>query len=215
MVPAQCLERVVKVLVPGGQGTGFVVPEIGAEWLVTARHVVENVDPSNIQLEWHGSTLTTTLVPLAQASPGADVQVYKIDLELWTGLPLTPSADNVIFSQDLYFLGYPYGLGIRSSGVTQYPFVKKGILSASDVEIAGVRIWMIDGINNPGFSGGPVVFQNSGTSTWQVLGVVSGYRTEHVAIAGGSGTVPTNTGIIVAYDIKHAIDAIELDGSSR
>src|SRR6476659_1379692 len=44
---------------------------------------------------------------------------------------------------------------------------------------------------------------------WHVLGVVSAYITQAIAVTGGAGVVPTNYGIVVVYDIKHAIDAID------
>jgi hypothetical protein len=40
------------------------------------------------------------------------------------------------------------------------------------------------------------------------MGIVSGYLTEPVAV-GNAGTVPTNTGLVIGYDIKHALDSIE------
>ena len=57
----------------------------------------------------------------------------------------------------------------------------------------------------------PVVFnQGRGIGTiWHVLGVVSAYITQAIAVTGGAGVVPTNSGIVVVYDIKHAIDAID------
>ena len=54
-------------------------------------------------------------------------------------------------------------------------------------------------------------------SNWQVLGVVSAYVQHPIAVevAGGALpgntglTVPSNAGLVVVYDIKHAIDAMD------
>jgi hypothetical protein len=90
------------------------------------------------------------------------------------------------------------------------PFVKRGVASAR-AEINGVHVWLVDGHNNPGFSGGPDVFnQGGGIGTiWHVLRVVSAYVTQAIAVTGGDGEVSTNSGIIVVYDIKHAIEAVD------
>ena len=38
----------------------------------------------------------------------------------------------------------------------------------------------------------------------------SGYVTQPVAVDGGAGEVPTNSGIVVVYDIQHALQAIDV-----
>ncbi|MGI9016641.1 MAG: hypothetical protein ACR2HR_05975 [Euzebya sp.] len=145
---------------------------------------------------------------MASQQPGADIAVFSLDAEVVPNLDLHPSSDGAVFSQDAYLLGFPYGLGLRTSGIT-YPFVKKAIVSAFDHEVAGVVLWFFDGINNPGFSGGPVVFNKAGTTEWHVAAIISGYRTELVAVNGSAGRVPINTGIIVRYDVCHAVAAID------
>lgn len=208
MVPAQCYERVVRLNVPGGHGSGFTINRHGRQWLITAQHVVEGVAPADIEVIRRDGRVDVSLEPVAAQEPGADVAVFLLGEEVTPDLSLFASSDGAVFSQDAYFLGFPYGLGLRTSGIT-YPFVKKAIVSSFDREVAGVILWFFDGINNPGFSGGPVVFNRSGTNDWHVAAVVSGYRTERVAVHGGSGEVPINTGIIVGYDICHAVAAMD------
>lgn len=141
--------------------------------------------------------------------PGADIAVFSLgDHKMVRDeLTLNPTSDGIILSQDVYFMGYPLTDRVPLSGTL--PFVKRGIASAR-AERGGVHIWWVDGMNNPGFSGGPVVFDQGGYGAlWNVLGVVSAYITQTVAVAGGAGHVPTNSGIIVVYDIRHATDAID------
>ena len=151
---------------------------------------------------------------LALTSPGADVAVFSLDDTKLVdeSMTLTPSAEGIALSQGVFFLGYP--LPDRVPLGSTLPFVKQGILSQNAL-IGGVNVWWIDGMNNPGFSGGPVVFNRGGVGNvnWQVMGIVTGYVTQEIAVAGGlpglAGLVPTNSGIIMAYDIKHATDAID------
>ncbi len=71
----------------------------------------------------------------------------------------------------------------------------------------------MDGQNNPGFSGGPVVFSGPSNKDYKVAGVISGYRVVHEPIYQGEKkldlTYEYNTGIILAYGIKHAVDLIK------
>ena len=70
----------------------------------------------------------------------------------------------------------------------------------------------LDGHNNPGFSGGPVVFKEPNKNEFKVALVISGYRYTHEPIFIGDQQVPLayhyNTGIIVSYGVKHAVDVI-------
>jgi hypothetical protein len=158
---------------------------------------------------------------------------------------------------DCEFLGYPYGSGWRAnipvytvnkgsetsapgSGATLSsrtigwawsPFVKRCTLSASMVQ-NGITVFVLDGINNLGFSGGPVV-TGKGTSL-DVFAVVSGFHAEPLEVlpAPEPGqayispippppplpgqkskqqsrqVVESNSGLILAYDITPAIKAI-------
>ena len=65
-----------------------------------------------------------------------------------------------MLSQDVYFLGFPYDLTNDGGTINRnfpIPLIKKGILSA--IQVGEVKTLLLDGHNNPGFSGGPVVCQ--------------------------------------------------------
>ena len=93
------------------------------------------------------------------------------------------------------------------------PLVKKGIVSMFDGNII-----LLDGHNNPGFSGGPVVFHpNSHSNDLSVAGVIAGYRFDREPVYKNQeqeqkgkplGYYKANTGIIVTYEIRHALELI-------
>ena len=57
------------------------------------------------------------------------------------------------------------------------PYVKHCTVSAFSLGEAGdKKIWVLDGINNPGFSGGPVMFATGPQQ--KIFAVVSGYILE-------------------------------------
>ena len=109
-------------------------------------------------------------------------------------------------AEEVYFLGFPYGLwfdvGELNAGFPM-PLVKRATVSAMYTESG----WMLlDGHNNPGFSGGPVVRRWNGREQ-VVVGVVSGYRSETSRVVDGSGnpgpySYVMNTGIVVVYDSR-------------
>ena len=111
-------------------------------------------------------------------------------------------------------MGFPYGLATEAGQMNDgfpIPFVKKGILSAMTLED---HIIFLDGHNNPGFSGGPVVYQTPGDTRneMRVGGVISGYigAPEPVYDAQGKPILnyQANTGIVKAYSISCATDLI-------
>ena len=70
---------------------------------------------------------------------------------------------------------------------------------------------LLDGHNNPGFSGGPVCFSTPTQDLMTIAGVISGYRYHKKAIIDENDNPQPhywkeNTGIIYAYSIKHAVD---------
>jgi hypothetical protein len=209
MIVSQCYERTLKLVVPNGHGTAFTITRHGRQWLITAQHIVEGFPSTSLSVVVRGVPVVVTLTPIPLGKPGVDIAVFHLDHAITPELDLRPTSEGLVYSQDVYFLGYPYDLGIRSGGVTVLPFVKKAIISASESLADGSMVWYLDGINNVGFSGGPVVFNRQGSSDWHVVAVVHGYRFEDIPVKGAPGSVPMNTGIIVSYDIRHAVDAID------
>jgi hypothetical protein len=135
---------------------------------------------------------------------------------LTTGfLPLPPTIDGLAWSQQIFFLGYPYGLATQIKGSDpgdRIAFVKSGIWSAT-ATVDGVDLIYIDGHNNPGFSGGPVIGFKPGATEAQVFGVISGYRLEHQPLYAGTTeiseiTAVANSGIVIATSINHVLHAL-------
>jgi hypothetical protein len=72
---------------------------------------------------------------------------------------------------------------------------------------------LLDGHNNPGFSGGPVVYSQPGQlAAVRVAGVISGYKfvwdRVYIENQETESAVKYNTGIVIAYSIDYAVDLI-------
>ena len=96
------------------------------------------------------------------------------------------------------------------------PLVKHGIITY----IAGPPgdPFLVDGINNPGFSGGPVVRVDN-PSKPAVIGLVSAYKVAQEPVYREQTktdlTVQANTGLVVAFGVEYALEAIKKDQTSR
>ncbi len=118
--------------------------------------------------------------------------------------------------QDSYFLGFPFNLvfktGMEINKHFPIPWCKKGIISACIIDdpTDGTMIFL-DGQNNPGFSGGPIVIVDLDRKS-RIIGVVSGYINDsEKKIPTPMGDLHTleNSGIVKAYSINHAIEIIK------
>ena len=220
MVQAEIFCRVIRILHGNCSGTAFTIESHGQQFLVTAKHLFEGA----------GFPASTTINALIETEykpfdvdvrypkePKADIAVMKLK----TAQFLTPVYENVnsteglVYGQDVFFVGFPYEydsiLGMFPGGKMPIPFVKKACMSAILQDGAGTIL--LDGINNPGFSGSPVCYKKIGSreKTMRILGVVSGYRFNAQPLFDQHGNqtnffVKENTGIIIVSDIKHAIE---------
>jgi hypothetical protein len=215
--------RTFKVQFTGGAASCFVINHRDRQWLITAKHVADAaVKNGAAALTLTGENgldveLSGKLVHVPLVEQGPDVVVFDLGGRkiVRDDMTLVPSADGVTLSQEVFFLGYPLTGTLPLMG--RLPAVRRGIVSQR-ANLNGVTAWIIDGHNLPGFSGGPLVFAEAGGigSTWHVLGVVSAYWQHRidVEISGAAAqgklglTVPTNAGLVIVYDIKHAVDAI-------
>lgn len=215
LIPDLAVRRTLKLQDSAGKllGSCFTINRRDRQWLVTAQHVVDIVaDPyEDLRVITQAGEELGELDQVNLTAPGPDIAVFDLNGRVVTPDFLLPPADpeHFFLSQDAYFLGYPYGLSVQVVGEV-YPFVKKGIISG--YQMGGATDFVaLDGINNPGFSGGPIVIKrlNTPEEDWRVLAVVHGFRYDNVPVDGGKGTVKTNTGIVVGYGIRHAIEAID------
>ena len=86
-------------------------------------------------------------------------------------------------------------------------------MSAVDWTNPDAVVLYIDGFNNPGFSGGPIVFENLNSHTLEIIGVVKGYKEDTAKVLVNGKHLDTellvNSGILIGYSIEHALQAID------
>jgi hypothetical protein len=235
-----------------GRGSIFSIDVDQREYWITAKHLLNGRLHPPYGVIGAKSIALKILNPIGEGEqwlpetfsvidPGDDIDIVVLAPAtpiLSNPIPsLATGADQLFLGEDCEFLGFPYGGGWRAGTSLQsfwMPFVKHCTVSAFWGNSFGIKkVWVLDGINNEGFSGGPVIF---GTSPQQrIFAVVSGYYTEPVEVvpfdsaklnhekkyhdepssqpandnAHGREKVNVNSGFIVAFDISYAIDAIK------
>jgi hypothetical protein len=236
------LTRVLMVESQYERGTTFSLDVDQREYWITAKHILTGAEHPP-----YGSVTSksASLRILDPSSPGEkwlainfSVIETEKDVDIVALAPPQPLLDDPLPSVpgdsggaflggDCEFLGFPYGGGWRATftdGKSFWmPFVKHCTVSAMTHE--DKRIWVLDGINNAGFSGGPVIFRTGPEQ--KIMAVVSGYHTEPTEVipsapdksapkspktkkpaAQPKETVNLNSGFIITFDISYAIDAI-------
>lgn len=199
------------------RGTAFTVDRAGRQYLVTARHVVEGVEPGETIAVWHDGrwrALEVSIVGIGQGD--VDVAVFSARFQISPTFPLEPDS-RLTYGQQAYFLGFPHGAhggGAEINGGLPIPFVKSGIISA--FTFGDVRRVYIDAHVNRGFSGGPVVYhplQPTDPNELRVAGVVTDSVIENTAIHDANGNhvanVSDNAGLVVAAGIEHVSELID------
>jgi S1-C subfamily serine protease len=198
-------------------GTAFTIDVSGHEYLITARHLLPP-DGKTVDVKIFRDKAWTTLAAevVGRCRGEIDIAVLRVVPRLTSlEFSVTASMADITLGHDVYFLGFPYKMSgdIGSfMGGLPCPFAKKGTLSL--LTPGSPQLLYVDAINNEGFSGGPLFFYPQGKPLeLRIAAVVSKFKVEFEAVLDERGEatqmrVPYNTGFLVAYGIKHAIDLI-------
>ncbi|WP_338524778.1 serine protease [Pseudomonas batumici] len=198
-------------------GTAFTIEVDDAEYLVTARHLLNSNDGEPIIRIFRENAWLEVKTKLVGHGRGEiDISILQLSTRLTdVEFVVTPSIGEIVLGQDVYFLGFPYKMwgdvGSLMDGLP-CPFAKKGTLSS--ISVTKPQVMYVDAINNEGFSGGPLFFYPAGKpNELRIAGVVSKFRVEHEVVLDEEGnptqmTVPYNTGFLVAYSINHVLEII-------
>lgn len=216
MIPQSALQRTFFIKYGSATGTCFTLDVDTRQYLITARHVVEGIaDTDSIEL-FHNNAWRLIDCELAGIGrDDADVAVLSLPEQLSSDHHLPADDKNYFLGQDAYFLGFPYGLRAEIGAPNKdypIPFAKKCIISSFSTDSNGVKHIYLDGHNNPGFSGGPVIYSSPNQHDFRVAAVISGFRFENEPIYIGAKQTALayryNTGIIVSYGIRHVVEII-------
>jgi len=215
-VPNEILQRTRFIRVGDEGSTAFCVDYHGKIYLVTARHVVAGVPQIGATIQvwdqesWKDYKTVRTLFP---ESEDVDIAVFETTETIKEPYQVTLATEGgPTMGQQLWFLGYPWGLRSRFGNGQAIPFIKRGTMSAIDGTNPKSVVVYIDGFNNPGFSGGPILYWDFSSHTYKILGVVKGYKEDTAKVLVNGVHTDTqllvNSGILIGYSSQHILEAI-------
>ncbi len=215
MVTADVIQRTFHIKYNDAVATCFTIDVDNKQYIVTAKHVIEGFpDFGVIELFKDSVWIELPAKLVGHCSGSIDISVLALDRQISPSFPLEPTSSGLAYGQDVYFLGFPHmmrGEAYADNNGFPFPFVKKAIVSWIAYE-NGIQTCYLDGHNNPGFSGGPVVFERYGEEGLKVCAVISAYRYSRDPVYQGENAIPyevrSNTGIIISYGIQHAVALI-------
>ncbi|MDD3923286.1 MAG: hypothetical protein PHY39_07160 [Endomicrobiaceae bacterium] len=203
-ITTNIIQRVLFVKYGSSIASSFTIEIDDRQYLISAKHVFPKIKSEDIiQIFKDGAWKNLKVEPIFCEDKEIDIVAFNLP----NNKIITPKhkIDNGIggvkYAQDAFFLGYPYGLHSDSGEINNnypFPFIKKCIISAIEKKII-----YLDGHNNRGFSGGPVVILKNDTSNdLQIIGVVNSFINDTV-------NKEENSGLFVASIINPIIDAIK------
>ncbi|WP_157495920.1 serine protease [Flavobacterium sp. WG21] len=215
MITTHIISRTNQIKYNASVGTSFIFDYKNKQYFITAKHVVNNLKNNDFVELFYNKQWNKYLIKLVGHSANSDITVFSIPDFLDKSDGIKANSNEMVYSQETFFLGYPYGMqNIISNFNSEFPvpFVKKGILSNIFIE-KNFKILFLDGINNPGFSGGPIIYYNKKNNEFFLGGIISGYKPEIQNATQKNMEIDiqysTNTGIIIGYGIEEALKLIE------
>lgn len=195
-----------------------MIQQKGAYYLVTAKHVVDTPSPEDLFIYNNTGQVKLEATKYLHTNKGIDVAVFKLHKITAPGGALEISSPKVVFGDGGFFFGYPYEIRTLANndinGGFPMALVKRAGMSGQIMK-DGILTFLLDGINNTGFSGGPVVFADPDTRKLEVVGVISSYRFEPANVVNtkderyNDAFYKMNTGIIYAIGIIHVQEIID------
>ena len=189
-----------------GTGTCFTIDVDKCRYIVTAKHLVEEIGNDDyIEIQQNNRWTRTKVKVVGYGNSPEDLAVLAPQ-SIFGDSRSFRVATTVAHTEEVYFLGYPYQFSFKaddSNDGFNAPYVKRAMVSAAD---SGSGELYLDGINNPGFSGGPVVRR------WDkveqiVVGIISAYHPEESRVSDiygkrGPYKYKVNSGIIYAISLR-------------
>jgi hypothetical protein len=192
-IPSNVLLRTFLIEVGQEAGTGFTIDIDGRQYLITAKHMVAGDSAEvNVRIKTKAGWGEEDMRVLRCDDP-VDVAVLVPRHQLTVTYPLLADTRGLILGQDAFYFGFPRGVDYAVT-YENMPTVFGLVRRATIAQLSGpigksAQKILLDGFNNKGFSGSPLVFQNNGE--WKVAGVISGYLPEYQPVG---KTVPLTEG---------------------
>ena len=218
----EILDKVFKISLDTfrSSATGFIVEDNGELFMVTAKHIFPktHLSGSKIRIYVKDDSIWNYMdgTLFHHSNNKIDISIIRIYEGEKTIIKnkFNLTIESLIYGDEGYILGFPFSMSTPIlNREFPLPLIKR-VINSGTIKDKGAQVIFLDGHNNPGFSGGPIVFKNhlkKGGHIWQIVGVVSGYvpQTNHLNSQIGVLKYQENSGIIIGYGSDHIGEIIK------
>lgn len=214
-------QSVFKIKCGKSIGTAFFLDHKKKSYLISAKHIFpdkKSGDSISLQILKDGKWIVYRGVVFFHSIPEIDISVILPQDQDLMNSPYNLLELETPLGSEGFFLGFPYNYLSHDKGNINdgfpFPLIKKAVSSGVYHE-ENYHIVILDGHNNPGFSGGPVIFKNRikehGEVEWRLDSVISAYVSQNNKIITPSGDLEyhENSGLIIAYPKIYLKEIIE------
>ena len=101
-------------------GTCFTIDVDSRQYLVTAKHVLSNIAAVDVvEVQNAGAWHSLPVAVVGTCPDPIDIIVLALKQQLSPTHPLPSDSNGIYFGQDIYFVGFPFGLGAGSAKLTR------------------------------------------------------------------------------------------------
>ncbi len=216
MITANIIQRVFRISHKGRTASAYTIEKNENQYLISASHVFEgSPEIPSVAIYQDGKWKDIHIQTVYNSRDVGDTIVFKLPYDISPRHKISLGTEKITLGTWAYFLGFPFGITNPDKGINNnfpIPFIKAGLISGLNFEREGLITVFLDGHNNKGFSGGPVVWINpQNREEIQIIGTVSSYLTEspiHTQTLDGIKDYGTNAGIIETFWIKNILNLI-------
>ena len=178
------VQFVFNIMYNNSTGTAFLYAVPGGTVLITAAHVIRGMAAGDRLFMLHENIWRPFDISAVAIDPqGRDIAAFTSSGFFMKGHTSTYPKGDLSLGCRVNFLGFPHGLAGNYPGQGfATPLVRTAFFSGVTL-VDGYPMMILDGFNNPGFSGGPV-FGPDGTGNIAMLGLISSYRYERKSQSG-------------------------------
>jgi len=227
-LPSIYLETTFNIQYDGDIATAFTGLYKDSFYLITANHLFKKTDRNiNFKIfsgkDWIKQSGKVYFYKDTMADIAVIVTHFTDNSKLYVNLEMDDS-QNTPFGDTGFFIGFPYGFYTEGNSSINsgypLPLVKKASFSGV-VMIQGFKYDVYDGFNNPGFSGGPMMFKDYRETVhnkWYLAGVVKGYYPQTNSVSGKIGKQKAtfkykeNSGIVAVTPSRYITSIIKDHG---
>ncbi|MCY4232905.1 MAG: serine protease [Bacteroidetes bacterium] len=206
MIPRYVITRIFQLKYDDVTGTCFIIEINNRQYICTAKHCLLSFNGGLIEIYHDNQWKSLDVSMVGHGSYGTDISVLAPSTHLCGASQLVSADESGIrYGQDVFFLGFPYNMRMDGKDLNRQfpiPFVKKATISAFTSSDVSETVLFLDGHNNPGFSGGPVVSspREGHQDGWRIAGIVSGHGSNPIPVTSKDGEetgdlIYANTGL--------------------